>query len=175
MVGAVAAWLLALPIVANAQARDPSLIYSTVQPVGPGQYFIDFRARPSSYIGHTYIVYGYVGPDGRVAELHYAGLIPERDVWEGLFVPIEANVRQYVDDTKLLPSTVYRRRLSPDEYRRVKRLVQRLKATDHRWHAILRNCNSFAVTIADELHLARPPSLLPPSMWVGLLAKLNAP
>src|SRR5690348_738136 len=88
-----AGWLLASPIL-GASARDASLIYERAAPLAPGSYFIDFRARPSSYVGHTFIVYGRLDADGRVMELHYAGLIPEHNVWEGLFVPIEATVRQ---------------------------------------------------------------------------------
>jgi hypothetical protein len=165
-------WLIALPL-SSALAHDPSQIYARVEAVAPGSYFIDFRARPSSYIGHTFIVYGRVDADGRVAELHYAGLIPEGDVWEGLFVPIEASVRQYKDDTKYLPSAIYRRRLSPAEYQRVAQTVRRLRANEHHWHAIFQNCNSFAIDIAAVLGLGRPPSLLPPSVWVGMLRALN--
>ena len=172
LVGAAATWLLALPV-NSALARDPSLNYRRVEALAPSSYFIDFRARPSSYIGHTYIVYGRLDADGGVAELHYAGLIPEHDVWQGLFVPIEATVRQYKDDTKYLPTAIYRRRLNPEEYQRVTRRVRYLQATEHRWHAVFQNCNSFAIDIADILGLGRPPSLLPPSVWVGMLRTLN--
>lgn len=165
--------LLLLPVNC-AQARDPTRIYERIEPVRPGEYFIDFRSRPSSYIGHTYIVYGHVDEDGHVTELHYAGLIPEHDVWEGLFIPIEATVRQYKDDTRYLPSAIYRRRLNPLEYQRVVRRVQELRASEHRWHVILQNCNSFAIEIADVLRLPHPPSLLPPAVWVGMLRNLNA-
>jgi hypothetical protein len=172
LVGAAAGWLLVSPI-DSALARDPSQIYARAEALAPGSYFIDFRARPSGYIGHTYIVYGRLDAGGRVAELHYAGLIPERNVLEGLFVPIEARVRHYKDDTKFLPTTIYRRRLNPVEYQRVAYAVRRMRATEHRWHAIFQNCNSFAIDIADVLRLGRPPSLLPPSVWVGMLRALN--
>ena len=157
----------------EALARDPSQIYARAEALAPGSYFVDFRARPSSYIGHTYIVYGRLDADGRIAELHYAGLIPEHNVWEGLFIPIEATVRQYKDDTRLLPTAIYRRRLNPTEYQRLTRAVRYMQATEHRWHAVFQNCNSFAVDIADVLRLGRPPSLLPPSVWVGMLRALN--
>jgi hypothetical protein len=172
LVGAAASWLLVSPV-NPAVARDPSLIYSRARALAPGSYFIDFRARPSGYIGHTYIVYGRLDADGGVAELHYAGLIPEHDAWEGLFVPIEATVRRYKDDLKYLPTAIYRRRLNPAEYQRVASRVRYMQATEHRWHAIFQNCNSFAIDIADVLGLGRPPSLLPPSVWVGMLRAFN--
>jgi hypothetical protein len=171
-IGAAAIWLIVLQL-HSALARDSSQIYARVEAVAPGSYFIDFRARPSSYFGHTYIVYGRLDTDGRVAELHYAGLIPEGNAWEGLFVPIEGTVRQYKDDTKYLPTAIYRRRLSAVEYQQVSARVRRLRASEHRWHAIFQNCNSFAIDIAAVLGLGRPPSLLPPSVWVGMLRALN--
>jgi len=171
-IGAAAVWLIASPL-HPALAQNSSQIYARVEAVAPGSYFIDFRARPSSYFGHTYIVYGRLDADSRVAELHYAGLIPEGNAWEGLFIPIEGSVRQYKDDTKYLPTAIYRRRLSPTEYQRVALRVRYLQASEHRWHAIFQNCNSFAVDIAEVLRLGRPPSLLPPSVWVGMLRTLN--
>ena len=167
-----AAVLLVSPVT-PALAGDPSQIYARVEPVAAGSYFIDFRARPSGYIGHTYIVYGRIDSGGRVAELHYAGLIPEHDPLGGLFVPIQATVRKYRDDTRFLPTTIYRRQLSAAEYQRVTSTVSRIKATEHHWHAVFQNCNSFAVDVANVLGLARPPSLLPPSVWVGMLQRLN--
>jgi len=157
----------------SVQARDPSLIYERPPALTAGDYFVDFRARPSTYLGHTFVVFGRLDGEGRVAELHYAGLVPEHDVWQGLFIPVEANVRQYKDDTKYLPVAIYRRRLNPIEYQRVVRTVRTMQASEHRWHAVFQNCNSFAVDIAAVLGLARPPSLLPPAVWVGMLKGLN--
>ena len=167
-----AGWLLVLPV-ESALARDPSLIYARAEALAPGEYFIDFRARPSGYIGHTFIVYGRLDGRGGIAEMHYAGLIPEHLVFGGLFVPVEARVRRYKDDTRLLATTIYRRRLNAVQYQRVQQTVRHKQATEHRWHAVLQNCNSFAVDIADVLGLARPPSLLPPSVWVGMLQLIN--
>ena len=170
---AAAAVGLLVPWMDTALARDPSQIYARVEPVAAGSYFIDFRARPSGYIGHTFIVYGRLDSGGRVAELHYAGLIPEHNALEGLFVPIQATVRKYRDDTRFVPTTIYRRQLNALEYQRVTNTVRRMKATEHHWHAVFQNCNSFAIDVADVLGLARPPSLLPPSVWVGMLQRLN--
>jgi hypothetical protein len=110
-----------------------------------------------------------------VIELHYAGLIPEHDVIRGLFVPIRATVRQYKDDTRLTPNAIYRRQLTAEEYRRVKRAVRYLHAHERHWHAVFQNCNDFGNDIADTLGLWHPPSLLPPAAWVSLLRKMNEP
>jgi hypothetical protein len=139
------------------------------------RYFIDFRSRPSSYIGHTYILYFRVGADGRVIEKHYAGLIPEKDVLMGLIGPIRATVREYKDDSRLTPTAIYRRRINAAEYRKVAGLVRHLHRVDRQWHAMFHNCNDFGVEIAQALGLNRPPSLLPPSAWVTMLRKFNEP
>ena len=167
---AVAGWAFLCAFAQPAAAQDR-------RPGDPrrGGYFIEFRARPSTFIGHTYVVYGRQGPRGRLAEQHYAGLIPEGDVWEGLWSPIRATVRKYKDDVRLRPDTIYRRRLTLEEYRYVERVVRFLRGNEREWHAIFQNCNDFGIIIAEALELNRPPSLMPPSMWVGMLRVLNDP
>lgn len=162
--GAIAAALLAL------------IAAGMTRPASAGErYFIDFRARPSSYIGHTYVMYFRIGDDGRLIEKHIAGLIPEKDVFMGLIGPIRASVREYKDDVRLPANAIYRRRLTATEYRRVVRTVRHLRRVDRQWHAMFHNCNDFGVEIASTLGLTRPPSLLPPSAWVIMLRKLNEP
>jgi hypothetical protein len=94
-------------------------------------------------------------------------------VWEGIFSPIAATVRKYKDDSRLTPMAIYRRRLTAPEYRRVVRAVRFFHATERRWHVIVQNCNDFGIEIAEVLGLWRPPSLLPPSVWVAGLRALN--
>ena len=163
LVVAAAVWLLTCADIL-AQASGPS----------GERYFIDFRARRSAYIGHTFVIYFVVGADGRLVEEHHAGLVPEENVWNGVFSPIRAAIRKYKDDTRLPPTVIYRRELSAAEYARVERTVRMLKANEHRWHVIFYNCNDFAIEIAEALGLRRPPSLMPPSMWVGMLKAINA-
>jgi hypothetical protein len=59
---AVSVFLLTVAACADARAAE--------------RYFIEFRARNSSYIGHTYISYFRTSNDGRVIEEHETGLIP---------------------------------------------------------------------------------------------------
>jgi hypothetical protein len=158
-------WLLLF-----AAARDASA--QILSPSGE-HYFIDFRARRSTYLGHTYVVYFRVAADGRMIEQHHEGLIPEQDVWHGVFSPIRAAIRRYKDDARIPASVIYRRELTAAEYNRVGRTVAMLKASHPRWHVIFNNCNDFAIQIAEALNLWRPPSLMPPNVWVGTLRTLN--
>ena len=160
-------WALAACLMASA-------ISANAAPLGE-RYFIDFRARPSTYIGHTFILYGRVDAQGRVVEHHIAGLVPERDVWRGLIIPVEANVREYKDDRALLPTVIYRRTLTAAEYGRVVGTVRQMRAVAHQWHVLFFNCNDFGIAIAQVLGMTHPPSLLPPSVWVAHLRALNRP
>jgi hypothetical protein len=63
--------------------------------------------------------------------------------------------------------------LTAAEFNRVGRAVRLLKANERQWHLIFYNCNDFAIEIAEALGMRRPPSLLPPSVWVGSLRLLN--
>jgi hypothetical protein len=159
-----AGWLLSgaacgSAVAQSSQARD--------------RYFIDFRARNSTYIGHTYIIYFRVDAAGRLVEEHHEGLIPEEDVWNGIFSPIRASIRKYKDDVRMPTTVIYRRELTAAEFDRVGRAVHMLKASQRQWHLVFYNCNDFAIEIAEALRLWRPPSLLPPSVWVGTLRNLN--
>ena len=155
--------LLALAVCGDAVAQS-----------SPGErYFIDFRARQSTYIGHAFIVYFRVGADGRIIEEHHDGLVPEEDVWNGLFSPIRATIRKYKDDTRLPVTDTYRRELTAAEFARVGRAVRVLKATQRQWHLIFYNCNDFAIEIAEALGLRRPPSLMPPGAWVRTMRALS--
>jgi hypothetical protein len=170
----VSAGLLLASITASlaASQQNTDRLFVEMPRVGSG-YFIDFRARPNVYIGHTYIVYGRIDASGRLIETHYAGLTPFKDPWRGLFVPIRASVTKYIDDTRKTPNAIYRRRLTPAQYRLVVQKVEYLRARDRVWQAVFLNCNDFANQIADTLGMPRPPSTMPPPMWVGLLRLLN--
>jgi hypothetical protein len=167
---AVAGSLLLLAILASGRAL--------AQPAGSqaasgNRYFIEFRSRPSTYIGHTYIVYGRTDASGRILDMRYAGFIPEVDAMQALIVPVEGTVRKYEDDVLLKPDAVYGRSLSAAEYAAVVRAVRILKQSQRKWHPIFQNCNDFGIGIAEALGMRRPPSLMPPNVWVSTLRMLN--
>ena len=150
------------------------LAFGTAHAAPSGErYFIDFRARPATHIGHTYVVYGRLAANGRVIELHYAGLVPEEDVFRGLLGTIRASVRMSEEDATLPPTAIYRRELTAAGYRQVALTVRYLQAVEHRWQALAYNCNSFGGAVADALGLRHPPSLMPPRDWVNNLRLLN--
>jgi hypothetical protein len=137
------------------------------------RYFIEFRSRPSTYIGHTYIYYGRTDASGRILDARYAGFIPEVDAMQALIMPVEGTVRKYEDDVLLKPNAVYGRPLTAAEYATVVRAVRILKQSQRKWHPIFQNCNDFGIGIAEALGMRRPHSLMAPNVWVSTLRLLN--
>ena len=138
-------------------------------------YYVEFRARPSNDIGHSVIVYGRRGASGQPAEQTFASFVPGVDGRKGMIFPVYGSVRASAADIHTPPVTSYRRTLTAAEYARVKATVRRLKAREHLWHAFLFNCNQLPVEVATAIGLRRPPSILPPNLWVDTLRLFNGP
>jgi hypothetical protein len=169
--------LLLLAMLASSRASAEPTSYTQQPRAQPRnaeeRYFIEFRARPGAFIGHTYVAYGRTSAAGRILDQHYAGLLPDGNAWEGLLGPIPASVREYKADAKAKPDTVYRRPLSAGEYAMVSRAVRFLRNNERELHVVFQNCNDFGIVLAEALGLRRPPSLMPPSVWVSTLRALN--
>lgn len=162
---AVAGSLSLLAVLASGRAA--------AQPA-PDRYFIEFRSRPSTYIGHTYIVYGRTDATGRILDMRYAGLIPDvDDAMQALIIPVPGVVKKYEDDAKLKPDAIYGRRLTAAEYAAVARAVRIMKHSQRKWHPIFQNCNDFGIAVAEALGMRRPPSLMPPRIWIETLRLMN--
>jgi hypothetical protein len=136
-------------------------------------YFVDFHARGTNQLGHTFVVYGRMDAQSRVIEQHHAGLVPQTDGLAGVLLPVSARIEQEKDDTRLPTVALYRRKVSAADYARVSRLVAYMRRDTRQWSGVFLNCNDFGIQVAETLGLRRPPSLMPPSMWVGMLRLLN--
>jgi hypothetical protein len=138
-------------------------------------YYVEFRARPSNDIGHAVLMYGRLGANGQPAERHFASFVPSVDGRKGMIFPVYASVHASAADIHTPPTTSYRRTLTAAEYARATAAVQRLKAREHLWHAFMFNCNELPSEVARAIGLNRPPSILPPNLWVDTLRSLNEP
>ncbi len=169
---AFAGSLLFLAILASGRvAAQPAS--GAQQDGGRDRYFIEFRSRPSTYIGHTYIVYGRTDASGRILDVRTAGFIPEVDALQALVFPVEGSVQKYKDDVLLKPDQIYGRPLTAAEYAAVARVVRIMKKTQRDWHPIFQNCNDFGIAVAEALGMRRPHSLMAPNVWVSTLRTLN--
>ena len=141
-----------------------------------GSYFIDFRARGGSLLGHTFVVYGRMDAHGRLLEAHYAGNYPREDhidVWMVPLLLVPKSITVKSADFRERPTAIYRRRLSAAEYVRVAATVRHVRATTFGWHLVLNNCNHFAAEVAHSIGLATPPTLQLPEGFVRGLSTLN--
>jgi len=139
------------------------------------RYFVDFHARDKpSPTGHNFIVYGLLNTNGKIIEAQTVGFAPDTDrYWLATFIPAPGLLgRERADFT--VPSTVvYRRHLTVLEFHQLNDKVRQIRAARPNWHLIFSNCNNFVGEIAKAIGLLRPPSLLPPSIYVSLLRDLN--
>jgi hypothetical protein len=140
------------------------------------QYFVDFRARPGTLVGHTFIVYGRLNARGQLLDVRYAGIYPEDEhlgLVVGTVIPVRASVRGVAGDVKQSATIVYRRQLNATEFARLTAAVRRQRVTERHWHLLFYNCNDVAVEIAKSLGLYRPSPLLLPNAFVAALRALN--
>jgi hypothetical protein len=141
-------------------------------------HFVDFRSRPGYLFGHTFIVYGRLDARGRPRDSRLAGIYPtdgQAGLIVGSLIPVRASVRGVEDDFSERPNNIYRRRLSPAQYARLKRVVGGLKRSEREWDLLFKNCNDFAIAVAKGMDMATPPSWLLPYYFVGGMRVLNGP
>ncbi len=143
-----------------------------------GGYFVEFRSRPGYLFGHTYLVYGRLGPRGRPATEKYAGSYPldgQRGLIIGSVVPVPSSIRGVEEDYKMRPSNVYRRRLTAWEYARLRAVIRHVSANDRHWSLLFANCNDFAIEVAHGMGLSTLPSWVLPKVFIAGLRELNEP
>jgi hypothetical protein len=142
------------------------------------QYFVDFRARRGALFGHTFIVYGRLGAQGRLLDVAYAGNYPTHNqlgLIVGALIPVRTRIGAVKDDFTDIPTIIYRRRLNAAEFARLKAAVRHIRATEHYWHLGFYNCNDFAVEVASALGLRSPLPWQVPHAFITGLRVLNDP
>ena len=150
--------------------------HATEQQAAVERYFVDFRSRPGYLFGHTFIVFGQIDEHGRPTKTHYAGNYPidgQRELILGSLISVPSSVRGVREDYKERPTNIYRRRLSPAEFAKLKRVVSHLRASKRQWNLLFQNCNDFAIEVAHRMGMETPLSWLPPSAFIDSLREMN--
>jgi hypothetical protein len=156
----------------GAAANEPA----TEQLAAVERYFVDFRSRSGYLFGHTFIVFGQIDEHGRPTKTHYAGNYPidgQRGLILGSLISVPSSVRGVREDYKERPTNIYRRRLSPAEFAKLKRVVSHLRASKRQWNLLFQNCNDFAIEVAHRMGMETPLSWLPPSAFIDSLREMN--
>ncbi len=139
-------------------------------------HFVDFRARPGSPVGHTYVVYGNIDDRGRILTARAAGFYPHGTFSQSVLaalLPMPGYVGLEPSDRDRPPSMIYRQRLNADEYVHFVSKVESLRKTQPAWHLLFFNCNAFSGNLARSIGLRAPPSLELPNDFVRSLYSMN--
>ncbi len=139
------------------------------------RYFVEFRSRTGFY-GHTYVVYGQIDGRGKRTDVRYAGLYPEGGpvgFMLGHVLPVPATVDAVEDDLIDPVTEAYLRIVTAEEFAKITKVIDRLRANTQLWNALLNNCNDFAAELAQKLGLRTPSTLLIPELFVSELREMN--
>ena len=146
----------------------------------PGKpYFVEFRSRTAASYGHSFVLHGKLGTNGRFGKFEVAGLHPkgyDPNVYmQGHVMPVPADTgASWGDLDEQYLTARYCVVLSEAEYQRTAAYIRRLQATSKEWHAPTNNCNSFIGDVARHMGLLAPPTpILLPEHFVGLIKDLN--
>jgi len=146
----------------------------------PGKpYFVEFRSRTAASYGHSFVLHGKLGANGRFGKFDVAGLHPKgydpNIYMQGHVMPVPAETgASWGDLDEQYLTARYCVVLSEAEYQRASAYIRRLQATSKEWHAPTNNCNSFIGDVARHMGLLAPPTpILLPEHFVGMIKDLN--
>jgi hypothetical protein len=182
----VAAQGMALPQAVGQE--QPATENSVAQPTDHGAakpaavgrpYYIEFRARNADSYGHTFSIYGRLGPNGGIATKSVAGLHPFTEnplpwmVGHLIMVPSETGASDGDTEDQYVLAR-FRVALTAEEYKKVTGYIKDLQKSSPVWHAVLYNCNAFVGDIAKFMGMETPGStMLLPATYINSLRDLN--
>lgn len=122
---------------------------------GDSGYYVEFRARPTGYFGHSYVQVGRLGKDGHRLPATTAGLYPDPKRAHSIFDAPGAI--GYTDpDIRSQPSIKYRLSVSKQTYRQAEAFIVQMSRTPQRYDLIGHNCNHLTGHVARRLGLTDP-------------------
>jgi len=136
----------------------------------PGEpYYMEMRLRhtPPLPVGHVYIAYGRLGPNGEPVDEKLVMLAPVGGYGGATIaaaVPMPGVLKPYGDDCKLRPIASYRRSLSAVKYEKLLLEIQRQIAKKPSYALFAYNCNHFMSDVAESVGVLPPKNLYVPSL-----------
>jgi hypothetical protein len=171
---------------AAAMSADTQVLSSRQRSLGAVQpttaaadnHFIEFRSRYALSYGHSFVVFGRLGPNGEMINPEVAGLAPKSDdpgvYMLGHVTPVPASTGETDGDLEEeYISARWRVMLSEAEYRKVVADIRKLQANSPVWHAALYNCNAFVGDIARSMGYKVPFHWLSPQQYITRLKEMN--
>jgi hypothetical protein len=176
MRGKLASWTVAL-VLAGFSLCSAEQTQSPATPAARGSHYIEFRVARIGTYGHSYVAYGRLDARGSPAEFNYADLHPMGGYLGmalGHVLPVPANTEWNPDVAKLPVASVYRRKLTSGEYKKLLAAVRLARANRNPyWNGLTNNCNHFVAELARSIGLRVPPGLLLSYAFVPALRDLN--
>jgi hypothetical protein len=164
------------PAAQSTAVKTPAAEATTEIPIGAR--VVEFRARTGpDIIGHTYLVYGRQAAGGSIVGATQVGLYPKE--MSGFAIGVggmaEATTEPVSFDKSIPANTVYRRRLSEEEYKRLSAAVAVARADPPTWNWTKYNCNTFVAEMAQEIGMKTPyaSTLMAPALFVHRLKTMN--
>ncbi|MCB1438169.1 MAG: hypothetical protein KDJ63_00210 [Nitratireductor sp.] len=138
--------------------------------VTPGDpYYIEIRMRqtPLMPVGHTYVAYGDLGPDGNPINENLIMLAPYGGYAGAALasgVPMPGVLKPHRDDCRIRPEAAYRVSLTAQKYEQLLRAVKKAKDQVPQYLLFTQNCNHFASRIASSVGIKPPANIYVPAL-----------
>ncbi|GIL00796.1 MAG: hypothetical protein BroJett030_06950 [Alphaproteobacteria bacterium] len=175
------------PAEAAAQARIPALYASidhgqceggwgpkptmiNAKRIIPGHpYYMEMRLRhtPPLPVGHVYIAYGRIGPDGNPLDEKLVMLAPVGGYGGAAVaaaVPMPGVQKPYGDDCVLRPIAAYRVSLSASQFEQLLIEIERQREKKPTYALFAYNCNHFMSDVAKSVGILPPQNIYTPSL-----------
>lgn len=132
-------------------------------------YYIEIRMRhtPMLPVGHTYVAYGKLGPNGQPIDEHLVMLAPVGGYAGAALasgIPMPGVLTPHRDDCLIRPAAAYRVSLDAQEYEKLLREVGKAKREKPKYLLFTYNCNHFMSRIARSVGLKPPKNIYVPAL-----------
>jgi hypothetical protein len=146
----------------------PELI--NAQRIRPGDpYYMEMRLRrtPMLPVGHVYIAYGRLSPDGEPLDEKLIMLAPLGGYGGAAVaaaIPMPGVMKPYGDDCVLHPIAAYRISLTPSQFEQLLLEIKREKKKKPAYALFAYNCNHFMSDVAKSVGILPPKNIYEPSL-----------
>lgn len=124
-------------------------------------YYLEMRLRhtPLLPVGHTYIAYGRLSPEGKPIDEHVIMLSPVGGYGGAAVaaaVPMPGVLTPVSDDCSIKPIAAYRVSLNAQDYEKLLIRIKKLQADKPAYALFAYNCNHFASDVAAAVGIREP-------------------
>lgn len=146
----------------------PKMINATKVTQGE-PYYMEMRLRhtPMLPVGHVYIAYGRLGPDGQPLDEKLIMLAPLGGYGGAAVaaaVPMPGIMKPYGDDCIVQPHAAYRLSLTAQRFEQLLLEIERQKAKKPAYALFAYNCNHFMSDVAKSVGILPPKNIYEPSL-----------